>query len=99
MKTKTLTLRPRPLQAPQRAHPAPAVQDPHPGRDRLPRHRLGEHLRATQGRPRQVLRRRRLAEEEAAEEAGGGQEEDEEHRERQRAPGGVHGGPEHEARR
>lgn len=77
---KKKNIRPRPLQAPERAHPASAVQDPDPGRDRLSRHRLGEHLRAAEGRLGEVLRWRRLEEEEAAKEAGGGQEEDEEHR-------------------
>ena len=42
---------------PQGTHPAPAVRGADPGGGRGPDHRPGEHSRAAQGRPGQVLRR------------------------------------------
>ena len=75
-------------------HPPPPVPGAHPGRRRIPRHRVRVHPGHAQRRPGQVLRRGRVAQEEAAVEAGERQEADEADWAGGRAPGGLHGGVE-----
>ena len=81
------------LRAAGRDHPAPAVQDRHPGGDRRPGHRPHHHQRLPQGRHRQVLRRRHHPQAQAAREAEEGQEADEDGGQRRDPPVGVPGGP------
>ncbi len=73
------------LRAAQGHHPAPAVQDRDPGRDRRADHRPLDHQRLPQGRDREVLRRRHQPQAQAAREAEGRQEADEDGRARSRS--------------
>ena len=73
-----------------RAHPAPALRRPHPGRHRRAHRGPRDGQGQAQGRAGQVLRRRHQPQAQAAGEAEGRQEEDEEHRPGRSAPGGLH---------
>src|SRR5207342_3535935 len=74
---------------PEKGDPPAAVRRSRAGRDRVSRHRAGDHQGEAEGRAREVLRGRHHAQAEAAREAEEGKEADEAGRRGGGAAGGV----------